>query len=164
VSSLRARLVTTGSQPDLSALDITLEIENVGSEPVELSWSGYIPMGFATFRLDDPQGHDIEPEWRFGGNSPSGDVRAIFRANKTIRYHVHSGAFVTMMGKRALRIGAFWGRELPGDGSKRFLRATVTAGLPHPDAFAYEGTDLVRDPPRARAFVGTLEVPAICIE
>jgi hypothetical protein len=166
VNGLRARLVTSGSKPDRSALDITLEIENVGGEPIELAWSGYIPLGFASFRLDDEQGRDIEPAWRFPGNAPGGDVRALFRANKTVRYEVHRGAFVTMMGKRALRIGAFWGRELPTDGTNRFLRATITGGSPHDGdlRYAYEGNDLVRDPPRARLFIGNLDVPPVCVD
>jgi hypothetical protein len=164
VGGLRARLVTSGSKPDRSALDITLEIENVGGDAIELPWSGYVPLGFATFRLDDAQGNDIEPAWRFGGNSPSGDVRAIFRPKKTMRYDVHRGTFVTMMGKRALRVGAFWGRELPTDGSKRFLRATITAGAPHPNAPAYEANEIVPDPPNSRVFSGTLEIPPVCIE
>ena len=166
VSGLRARLVTSGSKADRSALDVALEIENVSGEVIDLSWTGSIPLGFATFRLEDTQGKDVEPDWRFGGNSPTGDARALFRAKKTVRYDIHRGAFVTMMGKRALRIGAFWGRELPSDGSKRFLRAVVSAS-PHrggaPDV-AYEGSELVRDPPPARAFAGTLEVPAVCLE
>jgi hypothetical protein len=164
VNGLRARLVTSGSKPDRSALDITLEIENVSDQPIEMHWTGYIPLGFASFRLDDTQGKDIEPAWRFGGNAPSGDVRAIFRPKKTIRYDVHRGAFVPTMGNRALRIGAFWGRELPGDGTKRFLRATITAGPAHRNASAYEGNDLVHDPPPARVFAGTLEVPAVCVD
>lgn len=164
VNGLRARLVTTGSKPDHSALDVALEIENVGGDVIELPWSGDVGLGFATFRLDDAQGKDIEPAWRFGGNSFTGDVRAIFRPKKTIRYDVHRGAFATMNGKRALRIGAFWGRELPNDGSRRFLGATITAGTPKPDAPAYEGVEIVRDPPRAKVFSGTLQVPAVCIE
>ncbi len=166
VNGLRARLTTSGSKPDGSALDITLEVENVGSEAVEISWTGVLPLGFASFRLDDARGTDIEPEWRFGGNAPSGEARALFRARSTQRYEVHRGAFVTMTGKRALRIGAFWGRELPTDGQKRFLRATLAAGPPHVNApdHAYEGTAVVLKPPPARAFVGPLEVPAVCIE
>ncbi|HEY8080060.1 MAG TPA: hypothetical protein VIF62_38280 [Labilithrix sp.] len=164
VSGLHARLVTFGSNRDRSALDVVLEIENVGSDAIELPWSGRIALGFAKFRLDDARGNDVEPAWAFGGNEFTGDVRAIFRPKKTIRYDVHRGAFESMSGKRALRIGAFWGRELPSDGSKRFLHATLTAGSPHADAIAYEGNDLVRDEPHARAFAGTIEVPAVCID
>lgn len=166
VSGLRARLVSSGSKPDRSALDIALEIENVSGEAVDLSWSGAIPTGFTRFRLDDAQGNDLEPDWRFGGNEPTGDTRALFPAKKTIRYDIHKGAFTMMMGRRALRIGAFWGRELPSDGSKRLLRATIAASASRVAAsdFGYEGTELVRSPPPARAFTGTLEVPPLCIE
>ncbi len=164
VSGLRARLVTSGSTPDRSALDVTLEVENTGDEAAELSWSGPIALGFAKFRLDDGQGNDVEPAWAFGGNELTGDVRAIFRAKKTVRYDVHRGAFARMSGKRALRIGAFWGRELPTDGSRRFLGATITAGPRHADAPVYEGSDIVRDPPRTRAFAGTIAVPAVCVD
>ena len=166
VSGLRARLVTSGSIRDRSALDITLEIENVSADMIDLSWTGSIPLGFARFHLDDASGKDIEPAWRFGGNELTGDVRAIFRPHQTVRYRIHRGAFVTMMGKRALRIGAFWGRELPTDGSKRFLRATLTGGPPHAKAipYAYEGDDLVRDPPSARPFSAALDVPPVCVD
>lgn len=166
MDGLRARWVTAGSKPDHSALDITLEIENVSPEAVDLAFTGYIPLGFTTFRLDDAQGHDIEPDWRFGGNSPTGDSRALFRAGQTVRYSIHRGAFPMMANKRALRIGAFWGRELPSDGTKRFLRAVVhgSTRTDHTPDFAYEGNELVRNPPTARSFTGALEIPAVCVE
>jgi len=158
-------LVTSGSKPDRSALDVVLEIENVANEAVELSWTGYIPLGFASFRLEDAQANDVEPSWRFGGNAPSGNARALFRKNQTIRYDIHRGPFTPMMGKRALRIGTFWGRELPTDGTSRSLRATITgAAAIQSDAATYEGVDSVSTPPPARAFVGTLDIPAVCIE
>lgn len=166
VNGLRARLVTSESKPDRSALDIDLEVENVSpQEPIELHWTGYVTLGFATFRLEDAAGSDAEPPWRFAGNSAAGPTRGLFPAGKVIRYVVHRGPFATMNGRRALRIGAFWGRELPSDGSKPFfLRAVVTAGPTHSNAPTYEGDQLVRTPAPARVWTGTLEIPAVCIE
>jgi hypothetical protein len=165
VNGLRGRIVTSGSKPDRSSLDIFLELENVsGQEPIELHFTGTLPLGFIAFRLDDAAGTDREPDWRFGGNAPTGEARALFPAGQVIRYSVHRGTFVSMMGKRALRIGAFWGRELPSDSSKRFLRAVITAGPTHPDAVTYAGDELVRTPPRARVWSGTLDVPGVCID
>jgi len=163
VSGLRGRLVTSGSKPDHSALRIVLELENVSDQgPLEIHWMGDVHLGFATFRLDDAAGNDIEPPWRLGGNAPSGNIRAFLPPAKVVRYDVHGGPFETMMGGRILRIGAFWGRQLPSDGSRRFLRGQVTGAPALDGAIAYEG-NAPAAMPRGRVWIGRLELPAVCI-
>jgi hypothetical protein len=165
VSGLRARLVTSGSQADHSALHIVLEVENVsGHGPLAVDWEGYIPFGFVTFRLEDAAGTDREPAWALGGNSPSGKIRAIFPPNKVVSYVIHDSTFGSMMGGRILRIGAFWGRELPSNGSRRFLRARVTGSPALVAAVTYEGEEPAATSTPASVWVGSLDVPLVCIQ
>lgn len=162
VDGLRARLVTTNASRE--GVDVDLEVENTSGAAVELHWTGNLPLGFAELHLDDAAGRDVVPDWRFVGNSPSGDVRSVFPSGQTVRYAVHRGPFGKMGAARTMRIGAFWGRELPGGGEKRFLRATITAGGAHPTAPAYLGAEPAAKAAAGRAWSGALQVPAVCIE
>lgn len=162
VDGLRARLVTSAASRD--GVDVDLEVENVSGAPLEVHWTGDLPLGFVQFHLDDAAGRDVEPGWRFGGNAPSGSVRSVFLPGKSVRYAVHHGAFGKMASARTIRIGAFWGRELPSDGSRRFLRGVIAAGPTHPEAPAYAGNEPAVKPPPARAWTGPLQVPAVCLE
>lgn len=116
---VRGRLVRSGDR-------IELELENASQQPHELRWDG-THLGFATFRLDDASGVEVpEPSWRYGGNEMVGS-QSLQLPPGTTRVVIGDPIYGSMMGHRTIRIGAFWGRELPDDGSPRFLRARVAA-------------------------------------
>ena len=112
-----------------------------------------------------------EPGWGFGGNEASGSLYETVSASSVVRHEVPT-EFSTMSGKRVLRIGAFWGRELPSDGSQRFLRATVVGRAPEADDLwvrfgeGDEGTRVGAAPtePPGRAWTGSVDLPGVCID
>lgn len=163
VDGLRGRLVTSGSKPDHSALRIVLELENKSGRPLDLHWTGN-HLGFATFRLEDEAGKDPEPGWRLGGNEATGNLRATLSETAPTTYVVHDGPFGSMNGGRILRIGAFWGRELPGGGARRSLRAVVVGGPANPDAAPLAGSASAPTTARGRPWTGRLELPPVCVE
>lgn len=176
VDGLRGRLLTSGSQADRSSLRVEVELENVGTTPLAIHWDGYVSLGYATFRLDDEAGAEVpEPDWRLGGNAPGGSLREVIPVAETVR-HVVGDVFARFNDGRILRIGAFWGREMPTDGSRRFLRAQLSGRAPRPDDLLVqpgegeEGGTTVGAPPgpsaqtEARAWIGPLEIPAVCVD
>lgn len=169
VDGLRGRILTSRAQPDRSSLRVEVELENVSAEPLAIHWDGYVNLGFVTFRLDDEAGAEVpEPDWRLGGNEPGGSLREVIPAGGTVR-HAIGEVFARFDGRRILRIGAFWGREMPTDGARRFLRGQVVGRAPRPGDLLVEteGDELtVRDSAGtdARAWTGPLELPAVCID
>lgn len=164
VGGLRGRLVTSGSKPDGSALDITLEIENVsGQGPLELHWEGNMTEGFASFRLDDEAGHE-QQEMGVGGSLITGSCRATLQPTKIARFPLHRGAFEGVAGRRTLRLRVFWMRELPSDRSRRFLRGQVTGGPAIRRARDCDGGGQAPKGRRGRVWIGSLELPAVCIQ
>jgi hypothetical protein len=177
VGGLRGRLVTSGSRADRSALRLALELENVsGRGPLEVNWNGSIQIGFAAFELADATGALVpEPAWRWGGNESVGHARVIMPSSGVVQFVVADNLFAPMMGRRAMRLGAFWGREMPTDGSRRFLRARVTGVAPPVHTWvqveipAVDGGGMsVRaaapDEPSGHTWIGTLDVPAVCVD
>jgi hypothetical protein len=129
---VRARLVRAGER-------VELELENTRQQPLELRWSGN-HLAFATFRLDDAAGAEIpEPEWQYPGNEHTGDQQLALPATSTTRVVVGDSIFARFGERRTVRIGAFWGREMPADGSPAFLRT------------------------RLALWKGSLEVPPVCL-
>lgn len=165
VNGLRGRLVTSGSRRDRLALRVVIELENDSGSLLEIDWTGRIHVGFATFHLEDEHRKEVpEPGWQFGGNeAASGQLRTPLAPTGVAQRVVGDKVLLPFNGGRAIRIGAFWGRDMPTDGSRRFLRATVRGGPLLPDALAYEGDSFVEKAPRGRAWVGALELPAVCI-
>ncbi len=172
VGGLRGRLVTSGSRADGSALRVTVELQNVsGAGPLEIHWSGRPQAGFLTFRLDDAAGAEVpEPPWRLGGNEPGGNLRETIPPTGTVRRDVADNVLERFNGERILRIGAFWARQMPSDGSRRALRATVTGEAPS-DAgtlvYSAEGGAVRTASPsdeRGRVWTGSLELPAVCVQ
>jgi hypothetical protein len=169
VGDLRGRLVTSTSRPDRSALRVCLDLENLGATPLEIHWSGKTRLGFVTFRLDDQAGVEVpEPDWSFGGNEYIGDCYAVVPAG-AVRFEVAANLFEEFCGRRVVRIGTFWAREMPSDGSRRFLCAQVTGERARrADHMASgDGRSLppgdARSTLRGRAWKASLDVPGVCI-
>jgi hypothetical protein len=172
VDGLRGRLITSGSRADRTALRVTVELENVsGQGPLEINWSGRPNLGFVTFRLEDATGADVpEPPWRLGGNEAVGDIRELIPPTGTVRHDVAENVFERFGAERILRIGAFWARPMPADGSRRFLRAIATGHVPTGSEALLDRAEggVVRpaspSDPRGRVWLGSLTIPAVCID
>ena len=172
VDGLRGRLITSGSHPDRSALRVTVELENVsGQGPIEINWSGRPNLGFVTLRLEDATGAEVpEPPWRLGGNEAVGDIRELIPATGNVRHDAADNVFDRLGGERILRIGAFWARPMPADGSRRYLRAIATGHAPTGNEALFDPADggVVRSAspgdPRGRVWLGPLSLPAVCID
>jgi len=150
VAGLRGRLVRTGER-------VELELDNVSARPLELHWAGY-RLAFATFRLDDASGAEVpEPDWRYGGNEATGRQHLLL-ATGTTRVVVGDPIFGEVSGRRTVRIGAFWGREMPADGSPRFLRARVIGAQPSSGEL-----DPATSAARGVVWLGSLDVPPVCL-
>lgn len=168
-SGLRARLITSGSRADHSALRVSLELENVsGQGPLEIHWSGRPNLGYASFGLDDATGVEVPaPDWAFGGNESTGDIWELVPATGSLRHDVAPNVFDEFSGRRVLRVGTFWAREMPTDGSHVLLRATLAGRAPlEADTALVDGVARTASPddPRGRAWIGTLEVPPVCVD
>ncbi len=172
VDGLRGRIVTSGSREDRSSLSVAIELENVSTEPRAIHWDGRPTLGFATFQLEDETGTEVpDPPWALGGNEAVGSLREVIAASSTVR-HVLGDVLDEVDGGRILRIGAFWSREMPADGSRRQLRALITGRAPLPDDLPVtvgdheEGMAVSdsREAPQGRAWTGPLELPPVCID
>jgi hypothetical protein len=172
VDGLRGRVVRSDASADRSALSIFVELENVGDAPRSIHWDGRPSLGYATFHLDDAAGVEVpRPDWGFGGNEMAGSLYETVSVSGVVRHEIPN-TLTTMNGERALRIGAFWGRELPSDGSRRYLRATVVGRAPQPDDSQVrfgegdEGATVGAAPtePPGRAWTSSLELPGVCID
>lgn len=171
---LRARLVSSGTRPDRSALAVSLELENtLADATLELHWLGGLEAGFFTPRLALPDGREVPPPgWAFGGNQPVGRMVLRVAPRSTVRVLVAPNLYTRFMNGRALRVGAFWGRAMPSDGSTRLFGGTVAGAAP-PSEQEFElrteyGSEVAREarpaPPNARAWVANLAVPGLCVE
>ena len=158
VDGLRGRLVVSGAG---ASLRVVIELENVSAQPIALHWDGSPSVGFATFALRDAAGNEPMPDWVFGGSEPTGALALVIPAGSAVERDA-TASFVAGPGgeARVLRIGAFWGRPMPEDGSPRYLSARVVARAPAPGDVTEEG-DAVSG---ARAWVGAIELPAACID
>ena len=170
VDGLRARLITSGARADRAALQVDLEVEAVAG-PRAIHWVGMLDLGYATFALDDAAGAPVAAALAWGGNGPGG---AFYEAVVgRVRHQVASNLFVPVDGRRLIRIGAFGGGwPMPNDATPRYLRARVTGAAAGPDelevyvaepAVGSLGARAVSAAP-APAWVGTLDVPAVCVE
>ena len=190
VDGMRGRLVS--SRVD-ETLQLTLELENISDEPREIYWYGRPDAGFASFALLDTDGVEVpEPGWQLGGNEHTGVLRTTIRPSAVVSHRVPIDVFERQDGMRIVRIGAFWGRELPPEESRAYLRARVNGGAPTgPETLVVEisddGSVDVREPttetladlsddggvvehvpvpsePRGRAWTESLEIPPLCIQ
>lgn len=171
VDGLRARLITSGARPDRAALQVALEIEPVAG-PRTIHWTGMLDLGYVTFALDDAAGAPVPAALAWGGNGPGGSFAEVIPG--AVRHRVASNLFVPVDGRRLVRIGAFGGGwPMATDGAPRRLRARVTGAPPAADEFeAYVvdpavgslGARPAATAPAAPAWVGTLEVPAVCVD
>lgn len=170
VDGLRARFVTSGSRPDGASLAVHLELDNVSNENIELAWNGYA-LAFAAIRLTDAQGRELPaPGWAFGGNEMSGPMSMVVPAGRTVRVVVANNLIVPMMGRRAARIGAFYGRELPPNGATALLAATLAPSVSHRGRSSRVEASLApvarapRAAARTRLFRGSIVVPPVCVD
>lgn len=169
VDGLRARFVTSGSRPDGSSLAVHLELENLSRENIELAWSG-TSLAFAAIRLTDAQGRELPaPGWAFGGNEFTGAMSLLVPAGRTARVVVASNLIAPMMGRRAVRIGAFYGRELPTNGTTAMLAATIAPSASRQgrssrvEVTLVPITGTIRPASRTRRLRGTIVVPPVCV-
>lgn len=170
VDGLRARLITSGARADRAALQVDLEVEAVAG-PRAIHWTGMLDLGYVSFALDEAAGAPVAAALAWGGNGPGGSFSEAVAGR--VRHRVASNLFVPVDGRRLIRIGAFGGGwPMPNDGAARALRARVTGAAPGPDELeAYVadpadgslGARSVSAAP-APAWVGTLDVPAVCVE
>lgn len=154
---------------------VTLELENVSEQPLEIHWTGRADAGFATFALDDPSGTEVpEPDWEFGGNEATGVLRVFLAPTSITRHQVPVGVHARPDGVFVVRVGAFWGREIPAADPRAYLRARVT-GAPPSDEETFpvelseeDGSALARvaspTDPRGRPWIGSLELPGVCVD
>ncbi|MBL8623677.1 MAG: hypothetical protein JNK64_20380 [Myxococcales bacterium] len=172
VDGLRARLITSGARADRAALQVALEIEPVAG-PRTIHWTGMLDLGYVTFALDDAAGAPVPAALAWGGNGPGGSFREALPAR--VRHLVATNLFVPVDGRRLVRIGAFGGGwPMATDGTSRRLRARVTGAAPASDeleayvvdpAVGSLGARVVgADAAAAPAWVGTLDVPAVCVD
>jgi hypothetical protein len=170
VDGLRARLITSGARADRAALRVDLEVEAVAG-PRAIHWVGMLDLGYATFALDDAAGATVAAALAWGGNGPGGAFREVVPG--AVRHLVATNLFVASEGRRLIRIGAFGGGwPMPTDGAPRYLRARVTGAAPGPDELeAYVVDPAIgslgargADTEPAPAWVGALDVPAVCVE
>ncbi len=172
VDGLRARLITSGARADRASLQVALELEPVAG-PRAIHWAGMLELGYVTFALDDAAGAPVAAVLAWGGNGPSGSFREALRG--PVRHLVASNLFVPVDGQRLVRIGAFGGGwPMATDGTSRRLRARLTGAAPAPDeleAYVVDpavvslgarvvGADAAAPP----AWIGALDVPAVCVD
>jgi len=154
VDGLRGRIVFSETEPH-----VVIEFENVSA--IALHWDGSPSVGFATFALRDGEGNEPMPDWAFGGNEIGGSLALAIPPSSSLERDAMS-SFVTGPGgeTRVLRIGAFWGRAMPEDGSPRYLSARVVSRAPASGDRTEDGAPIGGATP----WTGTLEVPAVCID
>jgi hypothetical protein len=149
-------------------LRVELEIENTADQARAVHWNG-ASLGMATFQLSLPDGTEVPPpDWAWGGNEPTGPSRRVIPAHSSVKILVGDNIFAPFGGRRALRIGAFWGREMPSDGSSRRLGARLEGHAPVKDEAIIDASDTEQradatEPP-GHAWQSRLDVPPVCIE
>ena len=171
VDGLRGRLVASS---DDGALRLSVELENVSPEALEIHWTGRNDVGFASFELEDENGAEVpEPEWRFGGNELCGVFRELLAPLSVVVHRVPITVFARQDDVRVVRIGAFWGRELPSVTARASIGARVSGSAPSEEdtlvaALSEDGTVSVRiatsSDPRGRPWLGVLQIPSVCIQ
>ncbi len=173
VDGLRARLITSDSRADHSALRIVIELENVSPRVLEIHWRGRPDIGFARPHLDDASHTEVPVAGMvFGGNEMTGSMRAPIAVHGVLRAIIAQNAYQRIGGIRHLRIGSFWSRQMPTDGSPRFFRVRIEGDAPDPAGEAVLETDAtgasvaVQAPhaPTGDAWRGAIDVPAVCVD
>jgi hypothetical protein len=156
VDGLRGRVVFSDTEPHL-----VIELENVSAQPIALHWDGSPSVGFATFALRDGAGNEPMPDWAFGGNEMTGSLALVLPAGARNTRDAMASFSTGLAGEtRVLRIGAFWGRALPDDGSPRYLSARVVSRAPGAGDTTEDGSAITGATP----WTSALELPAVCID
>ncbi|MCB9595477.1 MAG: hypothetical protein H6719_22340 [Sandaracinaceae bacterium] len=169
VDGLRGRLVTSGASASHDALRLTVELENVSDHDLSIHWDGRPSLGFVAFALDDADGVEVpEPPWALGGNEPGGSLFTVVPAGATAR-HALPDVLDTFDGGRIFRIGTFWARQMPDDGSRWTVRARVTGRAASANDLVVrvdEAGDTIIDgdtgDSAASPWIGPLDLPGVC--
>lgn len=173
VNGLRARLITSDSRADRSALRIVLELENVSPRALEIHWRGRPDAGFARPHLDDASHTEVPVAGVvFGGNEMTGSMRAPIAVHGVLRATVADNAFQRIGGIRHVRVGSFWSRQMPTDGSPRFFRMRIEGDSADPagetvlETGATGASVAVRAnrAPTGEAWRGAIDVPSVCVD